>query len=43
MIRDMSPTFVEAPMQRNLFIELVDEDMSEDDEANVMLGYLSQT
>ena len=45
MINDVSRAFFEAPMQagRNLCIELPDEDMTEEDKKNDMIGYLNQS
>ena len=43
MINDVSRAFFEAPMQRNLCIELPEEDMTEEDKKNDMVGYLHQS
>ena len=39
-INDVSRTFLEAPMQSNLCIELPDEENSEDDTRRDMVWYL---
>ena len=43
MINDVSRAFFEAPMQRDLCIELPDEDLSEVDKRKDMVGYLNQS
>jgi hypothetical protein len=43
MINDVSRAFFEAPMQRDMCIELPEEDLTEEDRLNDMVGYLNQS
>ena len=43
MIIDISRVFSEAPIQRDVCIELLEEDLDEDDEGNDLVGLLQQS
>ena len=43
MINDVSRAFFVVPMQRHLCVELPEEDKTEEDRENDMVGYLQQS